>query len=85
MPAVRGNHSLLNRGTVPPRFFLQLAPLVGGENLDMAASQVSSYERSLFVEEAVMRCSLPWRTREGARLEQLSERVAQMRLPLPQG
>ena len=81
IPAVRGNHPLLNRGIVNLPFFLLLAPSVEGEKLDMEASQVEDYRRTLDLKCAVLRRSLVWPTRQGARLQVVFERFVSAARP----
>jgi len=81
IPAVRGSHPLLNRGIVNLPFFLQLAPYVDGEKLDMEASQVADYRRNLNLKSATLRRSLVWQTRQGARLQVIFERFVSAARP----
>lgn len=74
VPGVRGNHPLLNRGLVNLPFFLDLTPFAGGEKLDMEASQVDHYRRSLDQKTATLRRSLTWPTRSGNSVEVIFER-----------
>lgn len=81
LPPVRGNHPLLNRGIVNLPFFLQVAPWLDGEKLDMEASRVTDYERTLRLKVAVLHRSLTWHTRQGACLEVAFERFVSAARP----
>jgi trehalose/maltose hydrolase-like predicted phosphorylase len=74
VPGVRGSHPLLNRGLVNLPFFLDLTPVAGEEKLDMEASQVDRYVRSLDQKTATLRRTLTWRTRTGNVVEVVFER-----------
>lgn len=74
VPGVRGNHPLLNRGMVNLPFFLDLTPFAGEEKLDMEASQVDRYQRSLDQKTASLGRSLTWHTRAGPVVEVVFER-----------
>jgi trehalose/maltose hydrolase-like predicted phosphorylase len=80
-PGVRGLHPLLNRGIANLPFFLGLAPYVGEEKLDMEASQVLDYERSLHMKTAVLARKLTWQTRLGPRLQVAFERFVSASRP----
>jgi kojibiose phosphorylase len=81
IPGLRGQHPLLNRGLVNLPFFLDLAPYVAGEKLDMEASQVSGYCRALELDIAVLRRSLIWHTKQGANLQASFERFVSAAQP----
>ena len=68
-PGIRGNHPLLNRGIVNLPFFLDLTPYVGDEKLDVEASDIRFFERTLSLKEAILSRNLTWNTRLGAQLQ----------------
>jgi kojibiose phosphorylase len=69
VPGLFGRHPLLNREMINLPFFLDLAPHVGGERLDMEQSTIEAYRRELDLRAATLRRSLRWRTRAGPVLE----------------
>ncbi len=81
IPAIRGAHPLLNRGIVNLPFFLLLAPYFGDEKLDMEASRIEDYRRSLLLRQALLRRSLTWHTRQGRRLRVVFERFVSAARP----
>ncbi|MBN1286299.1 MAG: glycoside hydrolase family 65 protein [Anaerolineae bacterium] len=66
VPGVYGNHPLLNQEMVNLPYFLELTPYVDGEKLDMEASAVEAYRRTLHLDTAALTRSLRWQTRHGA-------------------
>lgn len=74
LPGIRGCHPLLNRGLVNLPFFLDLAPYVGSEKLDMLASNIKNYRRTLDLKTATLHRSLTWHTRLGPTLAVAFER-----------
>jgi kojibiose phosphorylase len=69
VPGVFGPHPFLNREMINLPFFLDLAPHVAGERLDMEHSTVEAYRRELHLRAATLRRTLRWRTRAGPVLE----------------
>ncbi len=74
VPGVFGRHPLLNMEMVNLPFFADLTPVVAGEKLDMEDSRVSSYRRELELKTALLKRSLVWQTRSGAKIEVRFER-----------
>jgi len=74
VPGLFGRHPLLNREMINLPFFLDLAPYVGAERLDMERSTIEAYRRELDLRAATLRRSLRWRTRAGPVVEVALER-----------
>ncbi len=74
VPGVFGPHPTLNDEMVNLPWFLQLAPSVDGEKLDMQHSEVSDYQRVLNMKEAVLYRSFRWHTASGAAVDVQFER-----------
>jgi kojibiose phosphorylase len=74
VPGLFGRHPFLNREMINLPFFLDLAPHVDGERLDMERSTIEAYRRVLDLRAATLRRSLRWRTRAGPVLEVEFER-----------
>jgi trehalose/maltose hydrolase-like predicted phosphorylase len=74
LPGIRGSHPLLNRGLVNLPFFLGLTPFAGEEKLDMEASRVGKYLRTLDLKTATLRRRLTWHTQAGPVVEVTFER-----------
>ncbi|MGE5221592.1 MAG: glycosyl hydrolase family 65 protein [Omnitrophica WOR_2 bacterium] len=74
VPGIRGMHPLLNRGLVNLPFFLELAPYVLDEKLDVEASHIEGYQRALYLRTGQLRRSLRWHTRQGAIIQVAFER-----------
>jgi kojibiose phosphorylase len=66
VPGVYGPHPLLNNQLINLPWFLEIAPVVDGERLDLAAGEVSSHERVLDMRSACLTRRTVWRTRSGA-------------------
>jgi kojibiose phosphorylase len=81
VPGVFGNHPLLNREMINLTFFLDLAPYVGGERMDMEQSAIEAYRRELHLRTATLWRSLRWRTRAGPVLEVALERFISAERP----
>jgi kojibiose phosphorylase len=81
IPGVRGLHPLLNRSLVNLPFFLDLAPFVDGEKLDMEASQIEAYSRRLDLRTGLLSRAFRWRTRQGASLQIAYERFISASIP----
>ena len=65
VPGVFGKHPLLNREMVNLPWFLDLAPVSGGERLDMRTSRIRDYRRELDLRTATLSRSLTWLPRNG--------------------
>ena len=74
VPGLFGPHPTLNSEMINLPWFLELTPFVNGEKLDMVASKVSDYERTLDLRTATLRRSLTWHTEDGAVLQLQFER-----------
>jgi trehalose/maltose hydrolase-like predicted phosphorylase len=74
IPGVYGDHPLLLLEMANLPWFLELAPAVDGEPLDMEASQISEYQRELSLYDATLRRSFTWTTRTGAIIQIRFER-----------
>ena len=74
LPGIRGNHPLLNRGLVNLPFFLDLTPVIGEEKLDMQASEIKHYQRTLDLKTATLRRVLSWKTHAGPTVQVTYER-----------
>jgi kojibiose phosphorylase len=74
IPGMRGSHPLLNRGLVNLPFFLELTPFAGDEKLDMEASRIEAYQRTLDLKTATLRRRLTWHTRQGPVVQVTFER-----------
>ena len=74
IPGIRGNHPLLNRGLVNLPFFLDLTPVIGEEKLDMQASDMIHYQRTLNLKTATLQRTCTWHTQTGSSVEVAFER-----------
>lgn len=74
VPGVYGDHPLLLLEMANLPWFLELAPAVDGEVLDMEQAQISEYRRELSLKDAALRRSLKWQTRSGVAVEVTFER-----------
>jgi kojibiose phosphorylase len=74
VPGLFGRHPFLNREMINLPFFLDLAPHVAGERLDVEHGAIEAYRRTLDLRRATLRRTLRWRTRAGAVLEVTFER-----------
>ena len=68
VPGIYGTSPSARRQIVNLPFFLDLAPEIDGERLDMEQSRVTGYRRELDLHAALLRRSLVWNTRFGARV-----------------
>jgi kojibiose phosphorylase len=74
VPGIFGRHPLLNAEMINLPWFCGLAPIAGGERLDMQHSDVAGLRRALDLRRAVLRRTLRWRTRSGVTLRLTFER-----------
>lgn len=81
VPGLFGPHPTLNTEMVNLPWFLELAPEVGGERLEMASSSVEGHERRLDLHTATLTRTLRWRTRQGATLTLRYERFLSQARP----
>jgi trehalose/maltose hydrolase-like predicted phosphorylase len=81
VPGVFGSHPLLNREMVNLPWFLDLAPEVDGEKLDVERGRVEACRRELRMREATLWRRLRWHTKSGATLEVTFERFVSAARP----
>jgi len=81
VPGLFARHPLLNREMVNLPWFLDLAPVVGDEKLDMETSRVEEYTRVLHMKTASLSRSLVWRTGAGPVLSVRFERFVSLVRP----
>ncbi len=74
VPGVVGPHPWLIREMVNLPWFLDLAPTVAGERLDVTQSQVKDHRRELDLRRAVLSRRLTWRPAGGPAVEVVFER-----------
>ncbi len=74
VPGIFAPHPTLNAEMVNLPYFLELAPVVEGERLDLSKCQVSDHLRVLHMQTAVLTRKLCWQTRSGAKIELCFER-----------
>ena len=74
VPGLFGPHPMLNHEMVNLPWFLDLAPSVAGEKLDMEASRIDGYRRWLDLRTATLYREFTWTTRAGAVLKVRFER-----------
>jgi len=66
VPGVFGHHPLLLQEMINLPWFIELAPVVAGERLDVTRSEVSGFRRVLDMKTATLTRELIWHTRAGA-------------------
>ncbi len=76
VPGIYGQHPLMGKELANLPWFMQIVPIVDGEQLDMEHSTISSYRRALNLRTAVLTRRLHWQTTSGAQLELTFERYA---------
>ncbi len=81
VPGLFGPHPLLNDEMINLPWFLDLAPFVGDEKLDMAASRVEGCERVLDMKGAVLGRTLIWKCRSGPQVSVRFERFVSLARP----
>ena len=81
VPGVFAPHPTLNREMVNLPWPLELAPRVAGESLDLLRSNVSGFERTLNLRNALLSQTLRWRTADGATLTVQTERLVSAARP----
>ncbi len=81
VPGIYGRHPLMGKEMANLPSFLSLAPSVAGEKLDMEASRISGYERTLHLREATLTRQLRWHTRAGATIDVVFERFVSAARP----
>jgi len=81
VPGIYGTHPALRRQIVNLPFFLDLAPEVQGERLDLEHSRISEYCRALDLRRAVLTRALVWHTRAGATVRLRFERFVSAARP----
>ncbi len=74
VPGVFGNHPLLLQEMINLPWFLELAPVVDDERLDLTASNVSGFKRTLDMKIATLSRELVWQTKSGQTLKVYHER-----------
>jgi trehalose/maltose hydrolase-like predicted phosphorylase len=66
VPGVFGPHPLLNAEMINLPWFLELAPIVDGERLDVESCQIHEHRRELRLNDATLARRFHWRTKSGA-------------------
>lgn len=74
VPGVFGNHPLLLQEMINLPWFLELAPVVDGERLDLTSSAVTGFKRTLNMKTATLSRELIWQTKSGKTLKVAHER-----------
>ena len=74
VPGVFGNHPLLLQEMINLPWFLELAPIVDGERLDMNSSQITGFKRTLNMKTATLNRELVWKTKSGKTVKVYHER-----------
>ncbi|MBM4142426.1 MAG: glycoside hydrolase family 65 protein [Lentisphaerae bacterium] len=74
VPGVFGHHPLLLQEMINLPWFLELTPVVDGERLDLTASNVQGFRRTLNMRTATLSRELAWQTKSGKTLRVLHER-----------
>ncbi len=74
VPGVFDMHPTLKNEMVNLPWFLDLVPSVAGEKLDMEASRISGYQRTLDLRTATLCRELTWKTQSGASIQVRFER-----------
>lgn len=66
VPGIYGIHPLMGKELANLPYFLELAPTIDGERLDMEQCQITDYHRELPFRTALLTRSFRWHTRSGA-------------------
>jgi kojibiose phosphorylase len=81
VPGLFGPHPTLNNEMVNLPWFLELAPFVGGEKLDLQQSRVTGCARELNLRTATLRRELTWHPAAGPAVEVCFERFVSAARP----
>lgn len=81
IPGVYGEHPLMGKEMANLPAFLEIAPAIDGERLDVSRSTILSQRRALNLQTAVLARTLRWRTQSGRVVEVVFERFASAARP----
>jgi kojibiose phosphorylase len=81
VPGIYGMHPLMGKELANLPWFLELAPTIDGERLDMAECQIEDFQRELCFETAVLTRTIRWRVRSGAMVSAQFERFVSAARP----
>lgn len=74
IPGVFGNHPLMLQEMINLPWFLELAPIVDGERLDLSSSKFDNFCRTLDMKTATLSRELVWYTKSGKTVKVYHER-----------
>jgi trehalose/maltose hydrolase-like predicted phosphorylase len=81
VPGVFGQHPFLNEELINLPYFLEIAPSIDGEKLDIEKSSIKAYERFLDMKSASLVRSLHWNTKSGKNVTVRFERFISGAIP----
>ncbi len=81
IPGIYGEHPLMGKEMANLPAFLEIAPAIDGERLDVSHSAILSQRRALNLQTAVLTRTLRWRTQSGKMVEVGFERFASAARP----